>query len=157
MICIRNFMFLRPKYSMIELIYSSVPSKNLSPQDIDSLLLESRENNTKNSITGVLLFNQTRFLQIIEGTSEDIHSLFNKIEVDPRHKNVELLHEQPIQKRTFQNWKMGYFIPRTGSLIAPFKDIEALYAWDQNQVSDVLGDSYGYKLFLKYMQPPIQD
>jgi len=129
--------------------------EGLTPQWIESLLLQSRSNNARQSITGVLLFDKFRFLQILEGEPETIYTLYGKIENDPRHKSVELLHEQLITKCSFQVWKMGYFTPATNSLKTPYKDIRGLYIWDEKQIKNDLGNSsVGYRLFVKYMRPP---
>lgn len=60
-------------------------------------------------ITGVLLYNQKKFLQYLEGDYETIKSLYGDIKKDERHKNVILvsLSKDFLDRRVFPSWAMG--------------------------------------------------
>ncbi len=56
----------------------------------------------------MLLYIDETFFQVLEGNEESLHNLYKKIELDERHTKVVKLIEEPIDKRTFSDWSMGY-------------------------------------------------
>lgn len=93
---------------LIHLVYISFAGKSLSEKELESLLKEIRKKNAQQNVTGLLLYNNLNFIQVIEGATETIHKIFNAIERDSRHTNVVKLLEEPIKKRAFPDWYMGY-------------------------------------------------
>jgi|TARA_B110000881_G_C18461601_1_gene456502 hypothetical protein len=60
-------------------------------------------------VSGLLLYDgYGTFLQAIEGDSDILKSLYEKIKNDKRHTRVNLLGETEITKRSFPDWRMGY-------------------------------------------------
>jgi hypothetical protein len=99
------------------LIYSSRSKKDLSKEELFSILEKSRLRNKMMNITGFLLcINEDYhpelinglFLQVLEGEKQDVMKLYESIEKDGRHKDVKLLAEGRLMKRMFNNWSMGY-------------------------------------------------
>jgi hypothetical protein len=95
---------------MHRIIYLSSGIKIFSDEEINDLLKVSRNNNEKNGITGLLLYSDGNFMQILEGEKEAVESTYNKILNDTRHRNIILISKEPIKKRNFKEWKMGYSI-----------------------------------------------
>lgn len=94
---------------MKELVYKSKAKLPLSSSDITNLLEKSRTFNDSKNITGILLFdNSKNFIQLLEGKDEDIDALFSKIKLDPRHRDIIVIHEDTCVQRTFKNWSMEY-------------------------------------------------
>lgn len=93
---------------MYELIYRSQARQDLTANDISDILEKARKFNSKNKITGCLLYHNNEFIQILEGEKETLHNLYKNIEKDPRHINVILLAEAEKQDRIFPNWSMAY-------------------------------------------------
>lgn len=94
---------------MYELIYKSSAANNLSQEDISGILSKARPFNFNNSITGILLYIDGDFIQVLEGRKEVVESLFENIKKDPRHNNVVILHEGEKSKREFPDWTMGFY------------------------------------------------
>jgi hypothetical protein len=94
---------------MYELVYSSKAIKSLKEDDVSSILETSRDFNSKNNITGCLVFHNDEFIQILEGEEEQINELFANIEKDKRHKNVFLIYKAEKNERMFKNWSMAYY------------------------------------------------
>lgn len=90
------------------LIYLSTPVCPLSDQDLIKLLNTARERNKKHNVTGLLLYSGGAFVQVIEGEPEDVDFIFALIERDLRHKNLIKLIEEPLEKRNFSEWWMGF-------------------------------------------------
>ena len=57
-------------------------------------------------ITGLLIFNGTHFLQILEGIPQAIDDLVEKLRRDARHSGLEVRDERFVEKRSFPDWSM---------------------------------------------------
>jgi hypothetical protein len=82
------------------------PSEVLA--EIDSILRASQRNNTRLGVTGALVFNSGFFAQALEGDCSAIEKVFEKIQHDPRHGDVQILAYNPAIERVFPNWSMAY-------------------------------------------------
>lgn len=93
---------------MFQLIYSSKSRQSMGDADLISLLKKSRDKNSKLNITGMLLYKENRFMQLLEGKEEDVLSLFSTIKQDNRHEDVLVLFEKHCDHAVFNNWSMGF-------------------------------------------------
>lgn len=85
---------------------SSVVAPLLAPE-LGRLLEQARFHNRLADITGVLLYDGSRFLQVLEGPPVAVAAVFARIRVDCRHTAVEVLADGPITHRQFASWSMG--------------------------------------------------
>ncbi|RYY73357.1 MAG: BLUF domain-containing protein [Gammaproteobacteria bacterium] len=92
---------------LVRLIYGSSVTEKFTGDEIRNLLVESRKNNAKKNITGILWFNRNYVMQALEGDAADVNALYLKISTDARHKSLMLLDYRPINKREFSRWSMG--------------------------------------------------
>lgn len=99
--------FHRPSF-MISLVYVSSAVETFSQAELKTLLETSRRNNALTGISGLLLYKDGNFMQVIEGEAAEIHKLHSKISHDPRHGGLITLTEKIIQHRQFPEWKMGF-------------------------------------------------
>ena len=97
-----------PMKDLIHIVYLSYSAKELSETELNGFLATIRRKNEIQNITGLLLYNDEAFIQVIEGNRETIHQIFNLISKDSRHSNVLKLLEEPITKRAFPGWSMGF-------------------------------------------------
>ena len=89
-----------------QLIYvSDLVNKNEA--ELGSILESAVRHNRKDDITGMLLYSGGNFLQVLEGGEANVHSTFERICLDPRHKNIMVLTEEEVPERQFANWSMG--------------------------------------------------
>jgi hypothetical protein len=83
-----------------------------SPEGIDvniaQILEAARQNNKKNNLVGALYYGNGCFFQCLEGSKQDIDTLYNKLLKDPRHKDLKVLLSEPIQERGFSSWEMKF-------------------------------------------------
>ncbi|GGD54407.1 hypothetical protein GCM10010989_30710 [Croceicoccus pelagius] len=88
-------------------------SKSLitQPESINELLTVSRDINIQKEITGVLVLNSGRFLQVLEGHPDNVQLIYSRIVKDPRHEEVRLLLNSPISGRRFGRWSMAFLNP----------------------------------------------
>ena len=72
------------------------------------ILLTARKFNSEADISGLLLYAEGNFLQILEGDEERVNTLYAKIEMDHRHTGLIRLMEFHSNERNFPDWTMGY-------------------------------------------------
>lgn len=94
--------------TLVQRIYASRRSPALRDEDVERILLASRENNAAAGITGLLVCSGSRFLQTLEGPEPVVRALFERIAADPRHEDVLQLSVEPVSRRGFGLWTMGY-------------------------------------------------
>jgi hypothetical protein len=90
------------------LIYVSTSSKLLSTDELNTLLLEGRENFNNRGITGMMLYSNGTILQALEGEAEELEQLFEGIQQDYSQKGIIKLKEGRSMSRTFSDWSMGF-------------------------------------------------
>ena len=65
-------------------------------------------NNSKLSLTGVLLFSGRHFAQFLEGPAAGLEEMKRKICADKRHMDVITLQAGKIRRRRYPNWSLAY-------------------------------------------------
>ena len=93
------------------LVYSSEAAPDLDMADFEQMLAESRVRNKARGITGVLVFVDGVFLQILEGEKAKVLELMDTIERDPRHGGIKVFYEHDGVERAFGSWSMAYLSP----------------------------------------------
>lgn len=93
---------------MIRLVYVSSTDKDWQAEDLLELLKHCRTNNSARNITGILLYSNKTFFQVLEGEEENINAVFYEIENDPRHRDITVLERAQITERQFPYWSMGF-------------------------------------------------
>ena len=97
-----------PAQTLFCLVYVSSAAENFSNDDLLALLTTSRRNNTGSGVTGMLLYKQGNFMQVLEGEEEKVRTLHHRIQSDPRHRGLITMLQQPIKARQFGAWSMGF-------------------------------------------------
>ncbi len=93
---------------MYYLIYVSHATQTPDTEALKELASTCYHNNIKRDITGMLVYLEGKFLQVLEGPKEEVLSLFSTISQDPRHERVSVLIEGEISQRNFSKWSMGF-------------------------------------------------
>lgn len=92
------------------LVYASRAADNFSETDLIDILKLARLENGKTGVTGVLIYHNGYFLQMLEGDFSIINTLFYEhICKDTRHNNIATLFQEYKPKRDFPNWNMGFY------------------------------------------------
>jgi len=90
-----------------QLLYVSNTRRDLAQPDLESILVASRRNNAAAGITGMLLFMDGAFLQVLEGDSDAVAQTYARIRRDARHWHPQTLVDQDAP-RAFGQWSMGF-------------------------------------------------
>ncbi|MGJ7566091.1 BLUF domain-containing protein [Variovorax sp. GB1R11] len=91
-----------------ELLYISVIASAAPLGVVGKIARHARQANAQVHITGLLVFDGERFCQYLEGPADDVRRLYERIEIDPRHREVRLLHRGKSNKRQFRRFSMGF-------------------------------------------------
>ena len=92
---------------LVRLIYASRAAQAVNHDTLGALMKSSRARNLAAGITGVLIFNDGVFLQLLEGGRNAVSALYNRITRDERHHDVVLLSYDEVAERRFTGWSMG--------------------------------------------------
>lgn len=114
---------------MYYLIYVSYAVEHFTQDRLKELLRRCVEKNESQGVTGMLLYIEGKFIQVLEGEKEVILRIYDKILNDERHRKVKVIIEGVIAKRNFPNWSMGFKSMNNKELknITGYKDIEEYF------------------------------
>lgn len=90
------------------LVYRSRETEPLGTLSLFNLLNLARQNNERLGITGHLLYADGMFTQCIEGPTQAIEQLWQTLQRDARHQDIELISRGPVAERRFVDWSMAF-------------------------------------------------
>jgi hypothetical protein len=93
---------------LVHCIYCSAATNDFSPENLTTLLDECRKKNSKVGLTGMLLYSDRTFFQVLEGDRPVVEALLERLTMDKRHDRVTKIVLEPIDERSFAQWTMGY-------------------------------------------------
>ena len=137
--------------SLIAIAYVSSATQHLSSHELDTLLLDAWEFNSRMSVTGALLHHDGSFFQYLEGPEAGVEQVYSRIQRARRHQGIIEIFREPIVQRHFSEWSMG-FIESTASEMQSVSQaswntqLEAAISKDQ----DI--NSPGLKILLSFWQ-----
>jgi len=122
---------------LIHLIYISSATSWPSENDLKELLEQSRVRNLRQNITGMLVYDNATYMQVLEGSEKDVHDIYNSILKDPRNNGQYKMIEEDISQRDFPNWSMG------------FKSLESCLPEELPGFQDIFGGKLDKELAVK--------
>ena len=87
-------------------VYRSQAVHEMSPPALRDLTVTSQERNSREAVTGLMLYDGGQFYQWLEGPPASLDRVMGSIRQDPRHTNIEILNNQAAAARTFGDWSM---------------------------------------------------
>lgn len=93
---------------LFQLVSVSQADHDLSYRDLEAFLDAAIERNTANGVTGLLVYRDGRFLQILEGKQDDVLEAIAESIKDPQHTHLKVVAERPAEGRLFPFWAMAY-------------------------------------------------
>lgn len=114
---------------LAQLVYTSNRKSNCTEKEIENILDSCKKNNPSLNITGVLLYSDTKFIQLVEGDYKLITALYDKIKTDPRHEQTRMIALGPIQEKSFPSWHMG-----TKKIVGSKLDFKTDISNDDNKI-----------------------
>ncbi len=92
---------------MRQLLYVSNTHREFPQAELQSILASSRRNNAVANVTGMLVYLDGGFLQVLEGSDEAVEQTYRRISQDARHWNASVLLDHDAT-RAFTEWSMGF-------------------------------------------------
>lgn len=89
-------------------MYSSTTDHDWTQDELVDLLEWSRGWNLENGVTGLLLYRDCAFMQFLEGDEATVRGLFDRISVDRRHQDVDMMWSNHAERRRFGEWTMAF-------------------------------------------------
>jgi Sensors of blue-light using FAD len=93
---------------MQRLLYTSHAPKPLTHGDLESILAVARKLNARDDITGMLIYHDGSFLQLLEGPEAEVTACYERIRKDRRHQSCTRIINEPAPTRIFSEWRMSY-------------------------------------------------
>ena len=97
---------LRGHNLMFCVVYSSVAKPGTTEQDVDDIVEYAEAANSRNRITGALVFDGERFCQLLEGEKDKVMDTLERIYSDTRHSDIAVIGSTPVTDRRFPGWAM---------------------------------------------------
>jgi hypothetical protein len=91
---------------MHHIVYMSRATKHLPPHELYNLCHQSANHNRDNSITGLLIYDGHRYMQLIEGERISVEGLMSRISSDSRHNHITYLTDSGVSNRSFTGWAL---------------------------------------------------
>ncbi len=91
----------------VQITYDSRAHTCISDRDIAKITIRSMRDNISNGLTGLMYYDDVRFLHILEGRPEQVADTMKRITDSSLHHSlkVRLMHRGPV--RSFPEWPFG--------------------------------------------------
>ena len=76
--------------------------------ELGAILDVARENNRRREVTGLLLYHDMQFFQVLEGRHPQVDQTFARIKMDRRHNGCLVIESRAAEARLFDGWAMAY-------------------------------------------------
>lgn len=93
---------------VFSLVYSSTTDHDWTQDELVGLLTDSRDWNVEHDVTGLLLYRDCVFMQLLEGDEAVVRGLFARIAADRRHQDVNVMWTGEAPRRRFADWSMAF-------------------------------------------------
>ncbi len=80
----------------------------MTSSDLEALLVEARDLNATNHVSGVLLYGDGDFMQCFEGAPEAVRGTCERIRASRKHSGIVELPNETFRVRRFPAWQMGF-------------------------------------------------
>ena len=113
-----------------QLIYTSHATDAFSETELGAILAASHANNPPQGLTGILLYSDGRFIQVLEGARDAVEALYERIKADPRHEAVRRVITREVPQRGF-----GLAV---GVYVGGVYEVEAMILRGRDNLIDIL-------------------
>lgn len=100
---------------MLSLIYVSSANERLTMAMVEAMVERAAQSNAADGITGMLAYDTSRFMQLLEGDEDAVLTTMRRITRDPRHRKIEYLRDATRDQRECPDWSMKpLLVPLSG-------------------------------------------
>ncbi len=101
-----------PSGALHRIVYMSTAVGVLRAEELDRIYLRAQAANARAGITGLMLFYEGVFLQVLEGPAAGVTSLLERIRRDRRHASLIVLESGMAEARSFGGSGMNFVSAR---------------------------------------------
>ena len=101
----------QPRPALFQYFYVSQLAGDAAAATVPVILAQVRQGNAERGITGVLVFDGQSFVQYLEGPTVALQALVDRIAADPRHTQLQVLHQGELSQRRCLRYELGYADP----------------------------------------------
>ena len=94
--------------SLRQLVYASAATRSLRDPELLAIVEAARARNAELDVTGMLLYAEGAFVQVLEGEPKTVEKLLRRIRRDERHRRFLILLDRMTDERAFEGWSMGF-------------------------------------------------
>jgi len=97
--------------TIFHLMYVSRARADIDDEMLRSIQRSASQRNHGRDLSGVLLYSQGHFIQLLEGVAMHVANVYSRICADPRHDRLRTLYfgPAPNNERIYPSWGMGVF------------------------------------------------
>lgn len=96
----------QPESALLSVTYVSTSAAPLTQTALEAILRQSRDNNERSGLTGMLAVRGDDFFQVVEGPPPAVRHVLQRLREDTRHSELRVLVEEEIDYRRFPDWTM---------------------------------------------------
>lgn len=115
------------------IVYASKVATDIDDAQLRAIQNSAIRNNSPREVTGLLLYGRRRFIQLLEGEWDSVEAIFEKIQADERHTDIDILYCGHGKTRLFPTWSMGVV-----SLDHSDLDIDIRLLWEKLDVAQAV-------------------
>lgn len=128
---------------IFQLVYVAQAREGLGYSDLQNILETAQENNKRNNITGLLVYRDDQFLQILEGEQDRVMETLGRILLDRRASHVQVLAESTSSQRIFNRWPLAFLDADIDQVAHPlmlklFETVLARGTQEKNMILQIL-------------------
>lgn len=103
-----------PSYAIA---YVSRARRPFSSAELDELVVDASAHNMMNGVTGVLLYEDQRFFQYIEGRQSGVEQAYARVQSAKRHEILVEVFRGAMPERYFSHWNMASRQAKPGTIL----------------------------------------
>ena len=124
--------------TLYEVLYVSQLAPSVPVSAVAEIAGHARAANAQRGLTGLLVFDGQRFCQQLEGSQKNVLSAMARICQDPRHVEVNVVHQGTLAARRFSSFGLAFSQIEKGDLLERLEQLDgepALQAFEALRAS----------------------
>lgn len=93
---------------MRRLVYVSSATRLPDAREVADLAAEAGRRNAAAGVTGMLLYMEGMFFQLLEGEPDAVAAIYARIAADRRHAGLIVMLDEETDRRLCPDWSMGH-------------------------------------------------
>ncbi len=110
--------------TLYEVLYTSQLAPDTPVSAVARIASHARKANAERGLTGLLVFDGQRFCQQLEGTQKHVLSVMARISQDPRHVELNMLHQGTLKARRFSGFALAFSEVEKGDLLLQLEQLD---------------------------------